>query len=527
MPPKTTAKKITVKATTKATAKTKSGDKATDDVSEETVEETVEDNKTDSKTAAGKGAGSKGKGKSKGASADKETSAKTTEENARYSAAIATCVASEYITDFQHINAKTFQEKCASSLTLYVLEAIDDFRKAEVLVNKHALSDPYPSDGYFNTEDKLNGTVSKKKPVNTGKDADVVSKQKSALPRKKGQIIDEPVEADEKAEPEAVDETEETVEVTTEAEANVKAPVKKNVTQINKNGKAWLMYIVNKFTDEIYSTVGGKNIKNDADFAAFAFKTVSKDFDAQICRTIIPTVERLGTSVANMKDHDFSKYLTSKIGDIFDKDRRPLLTAYVVKYLVAYYKLIAVTISHHLIGSHKGINDKSIEAAMRNLDLGNNAYLIQTGICKADERDYGLSCGIAFYARQVNLILNPPMSEEEKKERNDKRQSSKGKNATATKKKAPAKRGKKAAKVEVEVDEVEVDEADADAEEADAAEEETEEVEVDEVEADAAEVDEEETEEVEVDAEADAEDEEEDTTPAPPKQVKKIVNASK
>ena len=342
---------------------------------------------------------SKGKNSGKSGGGSKEKSQKAKEESDRYKFAVKACVSAGYINDFETLNSKSFHEKCAHALTCYILDTINNIQNTEV--KSGLLEDSYPQKDYLLLEDKTTSTSSRKKTINTGK-SNEPPKQKRK-PKKKGQTVDEPSaddvnDADSKQQDDAEssgadNETDNNKDKDTEKDAKEedkkdKTPAKKNVTQINKNGKTWLGFIVNRFTDEIYSTKAGKHIKTDADFVKFILSSVTKDFSSQLTRTIVPTVDRLGNIVNDMKDYDFTKQLTEKIDPLFEDDGRPFMTPYVVKNLVSYFKLMGNILGQQLWVTHKGINGQTVESVMRVLDLGNNAYLVKQGLCQQDENGF-------------------------------------------------------------------------------------------------------------------------------------------
>lgn len=441
-------------------------EEAADDAEEADV--TVKPSKKGSKTTATK----KGaKTTAKKATSKKEPS----EEQKRYEAAMRAAVDANYVTDFESLKPRSVSDKCGNLLTMYILEAVDQLQQEETVDAKSY--NPYPSDKFVLLADKLEGTTaSKGKTVK--KTGDTVGKpSKKRLPPKRGQKVDEPepeVVADEEEEEPTVDEEEPVAEETkteTKETDESKAVARKNIVTINRNGKTYLGFIMTRFVDELYSTNGGKNIRSNEEFTKFTLENITKDMPSHMARVIVCTVNRNERRVAGMSDHTFHKEIGARFDEYFND--RSCIAKYLNDYLMKYFKLLAQTIAVDLWVSHKGVNGQTIEKAMRQLNMGNYEYMVDNKYVVDGESDYGLTRGVLNEARGYDLLLNPPISEEVKKERSEKRKKAaedkksgkvtakpaakgKGKTKPAAKGKAkPAAKGKKGSKKEQEPEEEE------------------------------------------------------------------------
>lgn len=441
--------------------------------------------KKGAKTVAKKGA----KAAPKKAAAKKEPS----EEQKRYDAAMNAAVDASYVTDFEALKPRSVHDKCGSLLSMYILEAVNQLQQDEVVDEKSY--NPYPSSDYILLEDKLSGT-STAKGKTVKKAGDVVGKpSKKRLPPKRGQKkVDEPepevtaeaeepeAEAEEDAEAEAEDAEADTSENKEESKAN---KPRSNVVTINRNGKTYLGFIMMRFVDELYSTEGGKNIRSNEEFTKFVMEKITKDINSHMARVIVCTVNRNERRVAGVSDHTFQKDIGSRFDEYFDE--RSCIAKYLSDYLMKYFKLLAQSIASDLWVSHKGVNGQTIEKAMRQLNMGNYEYMVDSKYVVDGESDYGLTRGILNEARGFDKLLNPPpppLTEEQKKERAEKRKQAaadkaagkvpaakpKGKPKAAAKAKPAAKpaakpKGKGKKKVEEEpVEEAEEQEAEAEEE---------------------------------------------------------------
>lgn len=451
-----------------------------DDVEEDAEEEAEEEDdeaptkkpsKKGSKTVAKKASAKKGGAKK---SAKKEPS----EEQKRYDAAMNAAVDASYVTDFEALKPRSVHDKCGGLLTMYILEAVNQLQQDEV-IDANSFN-PYPANEFILLEDKLSGTTaSKGKTVKkTGESSGKPSKKR--LPPKRGQKkVDEPeVVAEEEHEAEEAEEeheAEEADDTKTEEETKSSSKARSNVVTINRNGKTYLGFIMMRFVDELYSTEGGKNIRSNEEFAKFVMEKITKDINSHMARVIVCTVNRNERRVAGVSDHTFQKDIGSRFDEYFDD--RSCIAKYLSDYLMKYFKLLAQSIASDLWVSHKGVNGQTIEKAMRQLNMGNYEYMVDSKYVVDGESDYGLTRGVLNEARGFDKLLNPPpppLTEDQKKERAEKRaQAAADKAAGKTpakaakgkgKAKAPAKKGKK--KVEEEPEEEVVEEEEPAEEEA-------------------------------------------------------------
>jgi hypothetical protein len=462
--------------------------------------------------AKGKVVAKKG-GKAPAKGGKKKADAAKNAETIRYNNAWGKAVEASYVTKFDGLVPRSYHDRCANALTMFILHTINDIQTHEV-VDENSYN-PYPASSYLLLEDKMDGTTaSAGKSVKTkgGKTTDASKPTKKRLPIKRGQkapVEEKPVEAEESTEADEPEETEATDDKTEDSEEKTeekteekKTKPKKNIVTMSRNAKTYIAFIVCRFVDELYSTEGGKNIRSDADFVKFVMENISKDVKSQITRVIIPTVKRMERCVASMPDFKFAKDVTTKIEDGGIFDDRPAFKQYIQDYLMKYFKLMGLVIGHDLWVTHKGISGSTIEKAMRILSFGNYEYMCDIKLVNDGESDFGITQGILEEVRGFDKLLNPPVSDEVKAERAAKRAANKGKpkdpKAPAAKTKAPAKAKKGAAKgktkktkVDEPAEEVEAEEETEEVAEEAEAEEETEEVAEEETEAVEEEVEEE------------------------------------
>jgi hypothetical protein len=155
-----------------------------------------------------------------------------------------------------------------------------------------------------------------------------------------------------------------------------------------------------------------RNIKTDEEYSAHLYKTLPKTY-SQIARSIIPTVDRLGSVVADMKDYDFTSKYKAAISDLFAK--KECLVDYTCKYLTNYFKLLAVYIANQIWVVYKtSVDNKSIESTIRLLDIGNHDYLVASEVCVDGDKDLGLTEGVLEEGKRFFTLMNPAPTEEEK-----------------------------------------------------------------------------------------------------------------
>lgn len=461
-----------------------------------------------------------------------EKSEKSKQEGAKFAHAVKACVKAGYVSGVEDFNSRGFQEKCGTTLNMYILESLDRIQKSECV---EPADDKFPAAEYYLLADKSKASSHNKAVKKTG-ETRVNKKQpkkKSAL----GELATMAIEDDEEptdnasasanVEPSTVDDT----------ESKEEKPKKKNhVTQISKNGKTWLAFIVDRYVYEIYSTDFVKKATNNREEFVKLVLSKSHSFDSNLSYSVLATVDRLDAAVCNISDHEFSKVLTEKIRTMFNDDSEPrgYMVRYIVDYLLSYFKLLGYSIARMLWAKRCTTDAKVIESAMRVLDIGNDEYLVSHGLTTVDAPSNSLSNGGVYRdARKYNDALNPPISDEEKKQRNAKREASKVKREAdkaagiepapkaSRAKKAPKTLTKKSSK-KVEEEEPAYDDDDAEAEvDADDADD----AEVDaEVDADDAEVEPDADDTVEIDAEVE---EEQEPEPEPVKPVRRLIAAKK
>ena len=428
-----------------------------------------------------------------------EKSDKVKAENARFSAAVDACVKAGYISGSDDFNCRTFQERCGTTLNLYILESIDRIQKAEC---SEPDDDKFPANKYYLLSDKTRAVqhskaVKKTAEVGAGKRQ---PKKKTAavevIPPVLEDADDSSASASANVEPGPVD----------DAESKDEKVKKNHVTQISKTGKTWLAFVVDRYVYEIYSTDYDKSIKTMTKdtFVKFILSQ-SMNFESNITHSIFSTVDRMETSINNISDHGFAAYLTGKIDPMFNttKEPRANIVRYIVDYLVSYMKLLGYTIARMLWASRRTTDAKVIEAGIRLLDINNDEYLVSNDYIKENAVTRGLSNGGVYRdARRYNDALNPPISDEEKKQRNEKRAASRAAKAAGVEPPAKASRApakKQGKKVVEPVAEPDYEEETGDADETDEVE--ADEVEADEVEADEVEEEEDDNEEVEIEEE--------------------------
>ena len=345
------------------------------------------------------------KGKSK-------AKAKSTGPSERSLAIAAQCNA-EVICDFDTMVSATFGERCGTAVNMFALERINDIQEAECgdLDDR----DAFPSEEYLLLEDKLH-PKSTKRAINS-KGSKTAKPKKSKLPRKKGQKAPEP-------EPEPEPEAEESDVEEEESKTPVKkVKARKNVTQVQKGAKNWLLFLANRFMYEIFSTTGGKNLTSDDDFAEFVLGNVTRDFSTHMSKVIVSAVQLYGHTVRNMSDHKLQSYMNNACDPWFDG--RSALSNMISRYIVTYLKLLGSTLGTQLWHKKGAITPSHIEAAMRLLNVGADAYLVEQGVCEDGGFNYGLHTGILKQARNFDLALNPPVSDEVKEARAAKRAATK------------------------------------------------------------------------------------------------------
>jgi hypothetical protein len=400
---------------------------------------------------------SKSKGKAnKSAEAAKQQAASKKEEEIRYALALETAATNNYTTVFDELSGRNVHDRFGQALTMHILETIDNIQRAEV--THEGDYNPFPAEAFTLFSDKVSGSSKKKASVKT-KGSEPV-KQKTVL--KRGE---KPSAAPKELEVQEVEEKVEDAEPEEVVNAE-KAPTKRNITTVTKNGKTYLGFIVMRFVDEFYSSTGGKNVKNTEDFTKYVFEQITKDISSHLSRVIVSTVNRLRDLVGGLQDRGVEKFISENISKYF-KDR-PALVKFISEYLATYLKLLGHSLGHRIWVSKSGVNPQSIESAIRTLDFGNHEYMLANKLVSDDESDFGLSCGVLQEMRLFEALLNPGPTEEEKKARAAKRKPKP--KADSKSEVEPKQRSRSKTKTEVE----EPEEDEAEEEEEDEAEEEEE-----------------------------------------------------
>jgi hypothetical protein len=358
---------------------------------------------------------------------------KTQAENARVKSVYTKWTEDQIIGSFSSLNKASFQTKCGDALTLYVLEAMESLRKQEH-VNKSKY-DPFPESEYNTLQDKLVPAAKSKK--STSDAAEEMPSVKKPIVKRgvKAPVESEPTPPPKpKAAPKAEVKVAEPVADSKEA----KKPSKKNAVQIVKSAKTYLAFVVNRFLYELFSVENDKDIENvesSESFQSLALHHVTKDFSAQMSRSVVTTVNRLEAAITFDNTHNFDNILARELNNDLKEYAAKKLVDYVKRYVVKYFQLIAHHVANALWSSRRAVNAKMIEEIMRNLELGNHQYLVETEVIQDEERDYLVTNGLFELMRDFERELNPvvELTEEQKAERAAKKKESAKKKPSTTK----------------------------------------------------------------------------------------------
>jgi hypothetical protein len=384
------------------------------------------------KTAKGKGSKTVDSAKAKQQKKAKDA------ENHRYALALLEAARCNYVSVFDELSERCYHDKLGQALTMHILETIDNIQRTEV---KRADDyNPFPSNLFILFEDKVSGHSKKKAAVKT-KGSEPI-KQKTVI--KRGERAAPKVEPEEQ-EDEQEDEQEEADDAEpAEPVKEEKAPARRNITTVTKNGKTYLGFIVMRFVDELFMSSGGKGTKSNEEFTKYVFEQVTRNIGSHISRVIVATVNRLRDLVSGLNDRGVEKLVSDNINQHF-KDR-PHLVKFIAEYTATYLKLLGYSLGHRIWVSKSGVNPQSVESVIRSLDFGNHDWMVANGFANEEDCDFGLTQGVLRDMRMFEALLNPGPTEEEKKERAAKRKSS----TKPKDKAAPKGRGKKAAVEEPE-----------------------------------------------------------------------------
>jgi hypothetical protein len=336
---------------------------------------------------------------------------------------------------FPGLDNRLIYDKFGNTVYLYIL---DNLSNLAVLENNDTV---YPESKYFTYDDKVNSSSRSKAPVNK-------TKVQSVLQRGQNK---EDVENEEEEEEESLSDEDSSEKEPESKKESRKKTSKKNITSLNRNSKTCLGFIVMRFLDEMYE-LKNKNVQDKDAFRALVFKEVSRDLNSHISRHIIMTVDKYSSPNDQFKDPaNLSTQLNSLINNHMTNSQ---MSNYITQYTIGYFKLLSQYLSNLLWVSRKSINQKDIEAAMRNLDMGNNALMKEKGLVQ-DGKYFGLNEGVIHHMNRFDTHLNPPLTEEEKKKRNEKRKSK-----TPKKEKKSKSKSKKSSDDKSEEDEDEKEEDD-------------------------------------------------------------------
>lgn len=335
-----------------------------------------------------------------------EKKAKADAENARFEAALDAQVDAGRVMGNMTCQ-RSFADKCGNVMTFYILEEVDRMQKE--LKNDSNGVDSFPPDRFVLLAEKKAGggsSSSKRKPKTTKS-----SKPKKRVIAKKGVSSANVTTTHEESDDESSSEEKKTV---------VK---KSNVAQVQRSAKTYLSFIASRFFYEVYNVDGGKIADTPADFAQLMYSQLDESIDTQISRVIIPAVERYGSTVCNTNSYDFgNKVVLALDGLLVDY---PALQNQMVRYLVAYFKLLGKYMAHMLWVKHSSVTPALVESAMRLLNIGAREHMVDKGVCDEDESDMGLYTGVLSYMKEYDNALNPPLSQEEKDARAAKRKAAK------------------------------------------------------------------------------------------------------
>lgn len=322
---------------------------------------------------------------------------KTIIENKRFLSVISQFTTKEIIGEFDTLNSRSFYEKCGSALQLYILEFINCLQENERSINSSV--NPFPENKYYLISDKTSTNKQVNKLV------------KTAMPKKAGKKEEIKNDTDEHKDDTLdgnLDDKKKTKH-NKDAETDDKKKTKHNITQINKNGKACLGFLVNRFIFELFSVEEGNNCKSEEEFTKFVFENIPSVFGMKFSHVVISTVNRLSTSTDHITEMEFNTYINQRIQQYFTK--RNNYAEYATRYITNYFKLIAEFIANRLWEtSCKSVNLGVICSAVRNLNIGNLEYMNKY----KNTSPNCIQMGFINIIYSFDLIMNPPVKKVKK-----------------------------------------------------------------------------------------------------------------
>jgi hypothetical protein len=336
---------------------------------------------------------------------------------------------SKIITAFPELTTRKLPDHIYDALYNYVLETIQYFKETEC-TGKKASADRYPEDKFVLLKDRLLVVKASKK----GK----VTKTPNTIPKKSiikresdedaDDANDDTKDEDTNDDTKDHDEDEPTVdeptvdEPTVEETKEVVKVKKSNIMQSNKNTRAWLQFILNRFVHEITNLPAKKvtdNIKSEAEYV----KTVLDNKSLVTCfnktssllsHSVITTVLRLGDTVDFIKNnYKLDTLVTQAIQDEFNKGNLSTYVSYTVNFIVKYFKLLGFSLGTSLWCASKSVTTKLLENEMRVLEMGNKEFI-------KHENYYGITNGLFIDLRTFDDSINPPVVKDESKKRGKK-----------------------------------------------------------------------------------------------------------
>ncbi len=337
-----------------------------------------------------------------------ESKAKTEKANAEYESKINKCVERKLLTEHSDINDKGFPHKCVSTLEKYISKCILLLKEQNPSVN------PFPSDKFKQLDEK---TPSVKK-----SSSKAPPKQKK-LPSKKGSVQETVNEVDEETKEVETKEVEtkevETKEVedvensevdTSETKSSEKKPSKKLIVSISKPVGLMLQQLCNRFVGEVYQTSEGKKT-TEKEFLTFLLNNDSADFfKPQFSRFLVSAVDRCLEEVNDLSNNGFESVIHGYIKDMFEQEKREKLSQLTSEYFNRFMKLLALYLSNTIWHDHQQITIGVLSSVISNMYVGMSNKV-----------------GLDFLTESVMYcnVMNPPLTEEQKKERNEKRKAKK------------------------------------------------------------------------------------------------------
>lgn len=335
----------------------------------------------------------------------KEKSPETLKNEKRYLDGYKECIAKHYITDFEHIHFSKIGDNVTGIFAKFVMEAIKTIQQTEVHNGKPQMEDSFPPTKYLTIDDKEEAKTTKRA-VNTGGRA---RPSKEKIPER---LLDDDEETEMNGNHVENNDVEE-VEVDAKEETNeTKEEAKRlSYTKFDRSTRVYFTFIINRFLTEYYHLPKdcGKMVKTEEDFLTFTLETASKHFPSRLSRSVVTTVYR-NSGTDSIPDHKLSNTFRCAFEPFISgkENPKPNLLEFMVKYLTAYFKLLAMHIAHRFwtCGSNM-IKGSMIEAAMRDLDIGNENFAKEQEYIKEGKSFNGLTSGIYAQARFHEEVLLP------------------------------------------------------------------------------------------------------------------------